>query len=73
MTFRMTLRTRKFIGTLAIPLWIAIYALIVMAVGGRFVVGSGLPLELLFYVVAGIGWLPVAMWIITWMSQQDQK
>lgn len=65
----MSLRTRKFIGTLAVPLWIAIYALVVMSLGGQFIVGTGIIFELAFFLVAGLGWLPGAMWIIRWMSK----
>jgi hypothetical protein len=42
-----------------------------MAVGGQFVVGSGIAAELLFYVVAGVAWIPVAMLIIKWMTRPD--
>ena len=65
----MTIRTRKLIGTFATVVWIALYALVAMAIGGQFVVGSGVLAELAFYAVAGMGWVPVAMIIIKWMSR----
>lgn len=67
----MNIRTRKAVGTVATVLWLTIYALIAMAIGGQFVVGSGLAAELLFYVVAGLVWIPVAMLIIKWMTRPD--
>jgi len=67
----MTVRTRKILGVLAVPLWIAIYALLVMSLGGHFIVGSGVLAELAFYVVAGLSWMPVAMLIIRWMTKPD--
>ena len=65
------LRTRKFIGMLLTVAFIAIYALIVMAFGGVFILGKGVVAELLFYVIAGFAWLPVEMAIIRWMSKPD--
>ena len=67
----MTLRTRKLIGTIATVTFLIVYALIAMAIGGILIVGRGVPLELPFYLIAGLGWLPVAMWIIRWMSKPD--
>jgi hypothetical protein len=67
----MTLRTRKFIGILLTIVWLLSYALIAMAIGGIYVLGRGMPLELPFYVVAGLAWVPVEMIIIKWMSRPD--
>ena len=49
----------------------AVYALVLMAVGGLLVVGRGTAFELPFYILAGLGWLPVVMAIIRWMSKPD--
>ena len=67
----MNLRSRKLIGTVATVTFLIVYALIAMAIGGILIVGRGVPLELPFYLIAGLGWLPVAMWIIRWMSKPD--
>lgn len=67
----MNIRTRKAIGTVLTVLWLTIYALIAMAIGGQFVVGSGVAVELPFYAVAGVAWIPVAMLIIKWMTRPD--
>lgn len=68
----MTLRTRKLVGTIGTVVFLIIYALVAAMIGGLLVVGRGVPLELPFYLIAGLGWLPVAMWIIRWMSKPDQ-
>ena len=68
----MNLRSRKLIGTIATVTFLIVYALIAMAIGGMLIVGRGVPLELPFYLITGLGWLPVAMWIIRWMSKPDQ-
>ena len=62
-------RSRKFIGTIATVGFLIIYSLVAMAVGGQWVVGHGLLIELPFYIVAGALWLPVAMLIVRWMSR----
>jgi Protein of unknown function (DUF2842) len=67
----MKLRTRKAIGTFATLIWITLYALIMMTVGAILVIGRGVALELPFYAVAGLGWIPVEMLIIRWMSKPD--
>ena len=65
----MTLRQRKFIGMVAIVAFLIIYCLIAMAIGGMVAVGLPALLEISFFIVAGIAWLPVVMFIIRWMSR----
>jgi hypothetical protein len=67
----MKLRQRKLIGTIATVLFIIVYSLVTMAVGGIYVVGSGVLIELGFFIIAGFGWIPIAMFIIRWMSKPD--
>lgn len=69
----MKLRTRKALGIVATLLWLTVYSLVMMAVGGILVVGKGLAWELPFYVLAGFGWVPVEMAIIRWMSRPDAE
>lgn len=69
----MKLRTRKAIGTALTVVWIAVYCLVVGAVGSIMVLGRGMALELPFYIIAGLGWVPVEMWIIKWMSRPDAE
>ena len=68
----MKLRTRKFVGMLLTLAWLTSYALVMMAIGGVFILGKGAVAEIVFYVVAGLAWLPVEMWIIRWMSKPDE-
>lgn len=65
----MTLRQRKFIGMVAIVAFLIVYCLIAMAIGGMVAVGLPLPLEIGFFLIAGIAWLPVVMFLIRWMSR----
>jgi hypothetical protein len=65
----MTLRQRKFLGMLAIVGFLIVYCLVAMAIGGIVFVGSGVIIETVYFVIAGIAWLPVTMFIIRWMSK----
>jgi hypothetical protein len=64
-------RSRKFVGTFLTVGYLIAYSLVIMAIGGQYVVGNGMALELMFYVVAGVGWIPAAMAIIRWMAKPD--
>ena len=67
----MKIRQRKFIGIMATIAFLVIYALIAMAIGGQYVVGYGLAIELPAFILLGVGWVPVAMVLIRWMSKPD--
>ena len=49
-----------------------VYSLVAMAVGGDVVVGRSRAFEVIFYLIAGIAWLPPVMMIIRWMSRPDR-
>ena len=67
----MTIRTRKFIGTIALLLLVVVWSLLGMAAAQMpWLASSGL-LQAIFYVVAGIGWVLPAMPIVSWMSRPD--
>ena len=67
----MTIRTRKFLGTIALLMLVAVWSLMGMTVAQTpWLANSGL-LQAIFYVVAGIGWVLPAMPIISWMARPD--
>ncbi len=67
----MTIRTRKFIGTIALLVLVVVWSLLGMTLAQTpWLANSGL-LQAIFYVVAGIGWVLPAMPIISWMSRPD--
>jgi Protein of unknown function (DUF2842) len=67
----MTIRTRKFFGTIALLLLVAVWSLLGMTVAQTpWLAKSGL-LQAIFYVVAGIGWVLPAMPIVSWMARPD--
>ncbi len=64
----MGIRGKKLVGVFATVGFMVIYSLVAMALGAQYVAGQGKILELAYFVVAGLGWVPVAMAIIKWMS-----
>jgi hypothetical protein len=67
----MTIRTRKFLGTIALLVLVVVWSLLGMTVAQTpWLANSGL-LQSIFYVVAGIGWVLPAMPIISWMARPD--
>jgi len=67
----MKLRTRKAVGIFLTLGFLTVYSLVAMAFGGVFILGKGQVAEVLYYVIAGLAWLPVEMAIIKWMSLPD--
>ena len=69
----MTIRTRKFVGTIALLILVVVWSLLGMTIAQTpWLANSGL-LQAIFYVVAGIGWVLPAMPIISWMSKPDPR
>jgi hypothetical protein len=67
----MTIRTRKFLGTIVLLVLVVVWSLMGMAVAQMpWLANSGLA-QAVFYVVAGIGWVLPAMPIISWMARPD--
>jgi hypothetical protein len=69
----MKIRQRKLVGILATIVFLAVYALIAMAIGGQYVVGHDWAIELAAFILLGVGWIPVAMVLIRWMSRPDAE
>jgi hypothetical protein len=69
----MTIRTRKFLGTIALLLLVvAVWSLLGMSVAQFPVLANSGWLQAIFYVVAGIGWVLPAMPIVSWMARPDR-
>jgi hypothetical protein len=68
----MKLRTRKFIGVFGGTAYLITYSLIAMAIGGAYFTEIHGGLQFVFFVIAGLAWLPGMMKIIRWMSLPDQ-
>jgi|LNFM01.2.fsa_nt_gb hypothetical protein len=67
----MTIRTRKLIGTIALLMFIAVYAFLAMLVAVVLQVSGNKVVELLFYLVGGLAWVLPAAWLVRWMQKPD--
>jgi hypothetical protein len=66
----MPLRLRKFLGTIALFVLVAVWALFAMALAQMPAIHDHAVLSVLYYIVAGIGWVLPAMPIVAWMSRK---
>ena len=69
----MSIRIRKLIGTIALFLLVAVWALLVMALAQSALTDQSAGLAAIFYAVAGLGWVLPAMPLIRWMSRPDHR
>ena len=68
----MSIRSRKFVGTIVLFIFLAVYALAAMLVAVALQVNGSKIVELAYYVVAGLLWVIPAGWLIRWMSRPDK-
>ena len=68
----MTIRTRKFVGTVLLVLFMVAYALIAMALGASQFVGGPYILQVIYFLLAGLVWIIPAGILIRWMARPDQ-
>jgi len=67
----MPIRLRKFIGAILLILLVVTWALLAMALAQSPLVKTNGVIEVLYYVVAGLGWVLPAMPLIRWVSRPD--
>ena len=67
----MTIRTRKFIGAIALILLAVVWSLLGMTLAQMPVIANSGWLQAVYYVVVGIGWVLPAMPIVSWMLRPD--
>jgi Protein of unknown function (DUF2842) len=65
----MPIRVRKIVGTLALLAMIAVYSLLVMGLVATAFPQLGTGMQLVFYAIAGLAWVPPAGKIINWMHK----
>jgi hypothetical protein len=69
----MRIRTRKLIGTIALLVLVTVWALLAMAFAQFALRAQNSIVVMLFYAVAGLGWVLPAMPIVAWMQRPDAK
>jgi uncharacterized protein DUF2842 len=65
----MPIRLRKLIGAFALIALVLTWALLAMALAQLPVIKANGLVEVIYYVVAGLGWVLPAMPLIRWMSR----
>jgi hypothetical protein len=66
-------RTRKLVGTIAMLVFVCVYALVVMALAQAGLSEMPKSVELLFYAAVGIGWVIPLMPLVWWMERKDKS
>lgn len=67
----MTIRTRKLVGTVALLVFLTVYAFLAMLAAVVLQVSSSKVAELLFYVIGGFAWVFPAALLVRWMQRPD--
>jgi hypothetical protein len=65
-------RLRKFIGAILLIVLVSFWALLAMALAQSVLTDINGLVAVLFYVVAGLGWVLPAMPLISWMARPDK-
>ena len=68
----MPIRTRKLIGTFALLALVTVWSLVAMALAQSVLTDINGLVATIYYVVAGLGWVPPAMLLIKWMARPDR-
>ena len=69
----MSIRTRKFIGAVALLALVMTWGLLAMALAQSVLTNINGFVAALYYVVAGMGWVLPAMPLISWMSRPEKS
>jgi hypothetical protein len=64
-------RIRKLIGTVALLMLVIVWSLLAMALAQIVLVRANGVLDFAYYLVAGLGWVPLAMLLVSWMSRGE--
>jgi hypothetical protein len=65
----MPIRLRKLIGAVALIVLVTTWALVAMALAQSPAIKANGFVEVLYYVVAGLGWVVPAMPLVRWMQR----
>ena len=64
----MPVRLRKFVGALALFVLVIVWALLAMAFAQAPAIRDNAAASLIYYVIAGLGWVLPVMPLVRWMS-----
>jgi uncharacterized protein DUF2842 len=67
----MSIRARKFVGTVALLVLVSVWGLLAMALAQSVLTNISGFVATIYYVIAGLGWVLPAMPLISWMARPD--
>jgi Protein of unknown function (DUF2842) len=67
----MSIRLRKLFGAIMLIVLVLVWALLAMALAQSAMVKANGVIEVIYYAIAGLGWVLPAMPLIRWMSRPD--
>jgi hypothetical protein len=67
----MPIRLRKLVGAVVLIVLLVTWALVAMALAQSPVIKANGLIEVIYYVVAGLGWVLPAMPLVRWMSRPN--
>jgi len=67
----MKIRTRKLIGAFALLTLVVVWSLLAMALAQSVLTDINGFVAVIYYVVAGLGWVLPAMLLVKWVSKPD--
>jgi hypothetical protein len=67
----MSIRLRKLLGAIMLIVLVLTWTLLATALAQSAVVKANGTIEVIYYVLAGLGWVLPAMPLIRWMSRPD--
>jgi hypothetical protein len=69
----MSIRACKLVGTVALLILVLVWGLLAMALAQSILTNINGFVAVIYYVVAGLGWVLPAMPLISWMTRTDSK
>ena len=67
----MSIRARKFVGTVALLVLVSVWGLLAMALAQSVLTNINGFVAAIYYVIAGLGWVLPAMPLVSWMARPD--
>jgi hypothetical protein len=68
----MTMRIRKLIGAVGLLVLVSVWSLLAMALAQSVLTDINGIVAVIYYVVAGLGWILPAMVLVKWMAKPDE-
>jgi len=68
----MSIRVRKLIGAFALLALVTVWSLVAMALAQSVLTDINGFVAVVYYVVAGLGWVLPAMLLVRWMGRPDE-